>query len=198
MKIKSVIKLCKRNRTAILYNQIDDNGEVIQQYIGDGASVFPLDGLPMLEADNIPALFGIAGKDRSKWTILQQLLPHEISVKDTEANEIMMESTGLVVDFGGVKVGAMKADGKTVWFDTAYTEPIDAMEGMFGIYLRKSKTGTRYIVMKRGLELAGIALPFAGKMLGEKIREVAAALTEAYDAEGDRVIGQLEFEWEEE
>lgn len=198
MKIKSVIKLCKRNRTAILYNQIDDNGEVIQQYIGDGASVFPLDGLPMLEADNIPALFGIAGKDRSKWTILQQLLPHEISVKDTEVNEIMMESTGLVVDIGGVKVGAMKADGRAVWFDTAYAEPIDVMEGMFGIYLRKSKTGTRYIVMKRGLELAGIALPFAGKVLGEKIREVAAALTEAYDAEGDRVIGQLEFEREEE
>lgn len=85
MKIKSVIKLCKRNRTAILYNQIDDNGEVVRQYIGDGASVFPLDGLP-----------------------------------------------------------------------------------------------------------------FAGKMLGEKIREVAATLTEPYEAEGDRVIGQLEFEKEDE
>ena len=198
MKIKSVIKLCKRNRTAILYTQADKNGEVKQQYIGDGASIYPLDGMPMLEADNIPAMFGIPKKDISKWTISHRRLPDAFNMKDHDRNEIQMIPTGLSVCVGKVIVEGLNADGRAIWLDGAYMEPIENDEGMLALCLRENEAGTQYVAIKRGLVRAGIAMPYAGGWVSGKIREMAKLLGATdYDAVNG-LHGQLGFEEEEE
>lgn len=198
MKIKSMIKLCKRTRTAILYTQADKNGEVKQQYIGDGASIYPLDGLPMLEAENIPAMFGISKKDISKWTISHRRLPDAFNMKDHDRNEIQMIPTGLSVCVGKVIVEGLNADGRAIWLDGAYMEPIENDEGMLALCLRENEAGTQYVAIKRGFVLAGIALPYAGGWVSEKVKEMAKLLGNVGFDSPEVFTGQLGFEEEEE
>ena len=175
MKMKSGIKLCNRKKTAIIYDQVNGNGEIVQQYIGDGSSLYPMSGMPMLDVVNIPTLFGIKRKDIDQWDIERDVIPEEYSVKDVELGEVVAGFTGLTVDAAGTKVMAIQAEGRFFWIDAAYIEPVEA-DQMF-LFLRRSKSGGRYIAIKQGLELGGIVTAYPqSSWVEDTIRKVVSLM----------------------
>lgn len=58
MKLKKVLSICKTNGLYYLYDRIDRSGE-ITQWLGDGYTIYPLDGLPILDEESFCAVFDI-------------------------------------------------------------------------------------------------------------------------------------------
>lgn len=53
MKIKSIAAICKKNKYVVLFDKYSENGETVLQYIGDGAAVYPVVGLPPLDKESV-------------------------------------------------------------------------------------------------------------------------------------------------
>lgn len=193
MRMKAISKLCRRSKRAVLYNQADGSGEIVRQYIGDDASIYPLDGLPLLDTENIPVLLGIEKKDKEKWIIRQQMIPEGISLKDYEPGEIQLEYCGITIDCGK-KVTAMRAGQGVVWMDEAYLDPVEAENGMLMLFFRSTGSGSRYIVVKRGLELAGLVFPYMAKEFEERILKLAECLKYCPGTEESLAFGQMELD----
>ena len=56
MKIKSIAAICKKNKNIAIFERYSDDGDILTQYIGDGSAVYPVIGLPPLDAISIHAL----------------------------------------------------------------------------------------------------------------------------------------------
>ena len=68
MKLKKVAALCSANRAFILFDENRKGGE-IRQWLGDGYSIYLLSGLPLLDENNVCAMFDIPEKKRKReWT----------------------------------------------------------------------------------------------------------------------------------
>lgn len=50
MKIKSIAAICKKNKNIAIFERYSDDGDILTQYIGDGSAVYPVIGLPPLNA----------------------------------------------------------------------------------------------------------------------------------------------------
>lgn len=53
MKIKTLAALCKKAGVFYLYDRITDDGEVAEQWLGNGGAVYPLHGLPYMQENNL-------------------------------------------------------------------------------------------------------------------------------------------------
>ena len=62
MKLKKVAALCARQGAFYLLDEVDGDGELMRQWLGDGRSAYPLSGLPVLDEANLCAMFDIPEK----------------------------------------------------------------------------------------------------------------------------------------
>lgn len=53
MKIKSIAAICKKNKNIAIFERYSDDGDILTQYIGDGSAVYPVIGLPPLDAESL-------------------------------------------------------------------------------------------------------------------------------------------------
>lgn len=47
MKLKKVAALCAKQGAFYLFDELEEGGEFIRQWLGDGRSAYPLSGLPV-------------------------------------------------------------------------------------------------------------------------------------------------------
>lgn len=65
MKIKSIAAICKKNKNIAIFERYSDDGDMLTQYIGDGSAVYPVIGLPPLDAESLLTIFDVPEKDRA-------------------------------------------------------------------------------------------------------------------------------------
>lgn len=82
MKIKSIAAICKKNKNIAIFERYSDDGDILTQYIGDGSAVYPVIGLPPLDAESLLTIFDVPEKDRDNYFLHEgrqglpaQLLP---------------------------------------------------------------------------------------------------------------------------
>ena len=88
MKIKSIAAICKKSKVIYLYTKREEYS--VMQYIGDGSTAYPLDGVPELDAQSIMTIFDIPEKQRDDWFIKEQDLPEGINFGDMDFSEKLM------------------------------------------------------------------------------------------------------------
>ena len=66
MRIKKVGAICNAGGYYYLLDERDATGEIVGQWLGDGKSAYPLVGLPVMDLENICAMFDITEKKRDK------------------------------------------------------------------------------------------------------------------------------------
>lgn len=66
MKLKKVAALCAKIGAFYLFDEMEEGGELIRQWLGDGRSIYPLSGLPVLDESNLCAMFDIPEKKQKK------------------------------------------------------------------------------------------------------------------------------------
>lgn len=101
MKIKSIAAICKKNKNIAIFERYSDDGDILTQYIGDGSAVYPVIGLPPLDAESLLTIFDVPEKDRDNYFVKTLGVPAGISFEDTDETERHVEREGISIIYSG-------------------------------------------------------------------------------------------------
>lgn len=196
MKLKAVEKLCKKRGVVYLFDEVADEEEGAQlarQWMGDGAAVYPLDGVPYLDEGGVYAIFDVNDKQKDKLRVShQEALPEGVCFDDVCPGEVALEIVNLKLSLGGVELILLKdAEGHLTTVDAEYKKPFDNWKDC-ELYRRVSRQGTAYVAVKGGCLLRGLIWPYMAvdegfvEVLGE-IYNAAAVSLEAKREEAEQM-----------
>ncbi len=66
MKLKKVAAICAKQGAFHLFDEMEKGGVFIRQWLGDGRSAYPLSGLPVLDEENLCAMFDIPERKQKR------------------------------------------------------------------------------------------------------------------------------------
>lgn len=174
MKLKKVAALCSRQGAFYLYDKISEGGE-IRQWLGDGWAIYPLSGLPILDDENLCAMFDITEAKRRKCSFRREAMPATISVEDWEQGERALDDDWPTVEHNGYVVKPLSTREGIVFIQNAYLSPLEDMADYLQLYERRGTSEHPYIVAKNGMEIAAVIMPVDAIELGfvEKLEALA-------------------------
>lgn len=182
MKIKNIAAICKKNKSVVLFERYDSNGEVALQYIGDGGAVYPVVGLPTLDKESVLTIFDIPEKQREDWYVRSTGIPEGISLDDVDETEKPVEREAISIVYSGKTLKPLRTRRGLVFIESRYLSPVSDVLDVLELYERITPSGTPYIVAKAGFLLQAVIMPydvinqqFVGK-LEELTRQCAISL----------------------
>ena len=143
MKIKSIAAICKKSKVIYMYTKREEYS--VMQYIGDGSTAYPLDGVPELDAQSIMTIFDITEKQRGDWFIKEQDLPEEINFGDTDFSEKLMEQEKIQLVQSGKVLKALRSSQGVILIDSKYLAPVMDTSEVMEFYERVTPSGQRYV-----------------------------------------------------
>ena len=157
MKLKKVGAICNAGGCYYLINQTDADGEIVYQWLGDGRSAYPLVGLPVLDVENICAMFAITEKKREKLIMRQMDAPDTMNWEDTDPLERQIGDPKLCVRYDGRDLLPLETTAGITFIQEKYLLPLDGLEYM-RLYERRGTDGGLYIVAKIGMILQAVIM----------------------------------------
>lgn len=158
MKINKIAGICKKSKTAILFEK-SESGIVHQQFISDGNAIYPISGLPYLQQENIYTIFDVPEKDKEKWYFKQTPLPSNINMDDTDDTERAIEAEDVSIYRHGNALKALSTSAGIVFIKCAYIAPIADVMDVLEYYERTTEDGGLYIAVKAGFLLQAVISP---------------------------------------
>lgn len=158
MKLKKVGAICNAGGRYYLINQTDADGENVYQWLGDGRSAYPLVGLPVMDVENICAMFDITEKKREKLIMRQMDAPDTMNWEDTDPLERQIGDPKLCVRYDGRDLLPLETTAGITFIQEKYLLPLDGLEYM-RLYERRGTDGGLYIVAKIGMILQAVIMP---------------------------------------
>ena len=158
MKLKKVAALCGQLGMFILYDKVDENGEVSCQWLGDGYAAYPIAGMPYMGEENLCAMFDIPEKKREKLIFRHDNAPGNINWEDADLLERSLGSPKLCVRWEGRELLPLRTSAGITFIQEKYLAPLDNLDYMC-LYERKSKGGEPYIVAKIGMMIQAVIMP---------------------------------------
>jgi len=183
MKLKQIASLCKDSGRIILYDRTDGDG-VISQWIGDGCSCYPLEGLPYMEMDHIVNIFELTEKQQEKMLLRHEKTPPNLNLSDTDPSEIHTEQGIFTVNYGGYTIAVLRTSSGMYYVQQKYILPL--ILDLQGVEIYKRTDGHMdYFAVKFGLMLVGIVLPYVG-FLDDHFAESMESIAHDIRAKVDR------------
>ena len=154
MKLQKIKRICNEAMTYHLYNLPDG-----QQWIGNGAAAYPVEGITMTAAA-IPAVFDIPQKK------LEETVIREGDMKDarfclvpTDDDEALKE-LGDILYLGGI-YKMLLGQGGIICINTDYLKAVETKDSMMRFFARKSerKDGTPLIAVFTDLFVSALIMP---------------------------------------
>lgn len=158
MRIKKVGAICNAGGCYYLMDERDAAGEVVGQWLGDGKSAYPLVGLPVMDLENICAMFDITEKKREKLVMRRADVPDSMNWEDTAPLERQLDDPKLCVRYDGRDLLPLETTAGVTFIQEKYLLPLDGLEYM-RLYERQSTSGGLYIVAKIGMILQAVIMP---------------------------------------
>ena len=158
MRIKKVGAICNAGGCYYLMDERDAAGEVVGQWLGDGKSAYPLVGLPVMDLENICAMFDITEKKRDKLVMRRADVPGSMNWEDTVPLERQLDDPKLCVRYDGRDLLPLETTAGVTFIQEKYLLPLDGLEYM-RLYERQSTSGGLYIVAKIGMILQAVIMP---------------------------------------
>lgn len=176
MKLKDIAAICRRKKRVVLYQRED----CIEQYIGDGSSIYLLEGLPRLTVDSVLKIFDVAEKERGKWVAVERPMPESICVADCCAERATNIGRYPDLEYGGYQLVPLKVSDGIVMLQKEYLNPLG--KSMYlQFFERRTESGTLYIAVKDGLELKAILFPvFLMSEFYDIMKELAEGASNRY------------------
>lgn len=163
MKFKVIGNICKKKKTAIIFNRVTVNSagmEVCQQYISDGSAIYPVIGLPYINEETLLTMWDIPEKQRDSWTVRTLPVPDCIDFRDTIAADSQVRETDFVLYQNQSKLRAIATSRGIVFIDLGYLAPLVDSFDVMQMYERINDAGQLYIVVTAGLWLQAIIFPY--------------------------------------
>lgn len=158
-----------------MFDQTDEEGEIVRQWLGTGAAVYPIDGLPHIGGENICAMFDIPEKKREKLIIRHDNTPDNINWEDSDPQERQLDDPKLCIRYEGREFLPLRTSRGITFIREKYLAPLESLEYM-QLYERKSADGALYIVAKVGMIIQAVIMPT--DIIREKFVEKMDELTE--------------------
>lgn len=158
MKLKKVGAICNEDGRYYLMDQKDDDGEIVSQWLGDGKSAYPLAGLPVMDTENICAMFDITSKKREKLVMREMDAPGTMNWEDTDQLERQLDEPKLCVRYDGMDLLPLETSAGITFIQEKYLLPLENLDYM-RIYERRGTDGGLYIVAKIGMILQAVIMP---------------------------------------
>ena len=188
MKLKKVAALCAKLGTFRLFDEVGEDGEFIRQWLGDGRAAYPLSGLPVLDEENLCAMFDITEKKQKKCFFTRKPMPESLDVEDYARGERTIYDEWPTVEHNGYVVKPLSTNDDMLFIQTAYLSPLEDMADYLRFYERVDTTGQKYIVAKNGMEIAAVIMPLDTIKLGfvEKLEALAHKCRVAVERQEER------------
>ena len=159
MKLKKVGAICSAGGCYCLMDERDADGEVVGQWMGDGRSAYPLVGLPVMDLENICAMFDITEKKREKLVMRRADVPDSMNWEDAAPLERQLDDPKLCVRYNGMDLLPLETSAGVTFIQEKYLLPLDGLEYM-RLYERRGRNGDlRYIVAKIGMIIQAVIMP---------------------------------------
>jgi len=190
MKLKTLANLCKRRGSFRLYDRVDENGEVLGQWLGTGGAVYPLVGLPYLTEDHLVTMFDITEKQRENLFIGHDKTPPHINFSHADEKEYIIDPEKFTLGYDNHIVKPLITRRGLALVDCDWLTPLSDVEDNLELYAREDPSGQIYFAAKLGLMVVGIIMPMkhVEARIAHAVEDVAglmrAALVEAERREG--------------
>lgn len=161
MKLKKVAALCNSAAAYRLYDQVDKNGVLETQWLGDGSAAYPLHGLPYMNEDSLYRMFDVPEKKQDKVYFDHGPLPEVLCVDDFCAGEQLAEDMGVSISYGGTVLVPLSYPGGILYIQSRYLGPLEDQSDLLQLYIRRTESGARYVAAKTGMLLVGIIFPYS-------------------------------------
>ena len=159
MKLKKVEAICNAGGRYYLMDQRNAAGEIAGQWLGDGRSAYPLVGLPVMDLENICAMFDITEKKREKLVMRRADVPDSMDWEDAAPLERQLGDPKLCVRYDGMDLLPLETTAGVTFIQGKYLLPLDGLEYM-RLYERRGRNGDlRYIVAKIGMIIQAVIMP---------------------------------------
>lgn len=153
MKLKQIESILKSKKYIVLY----EAGE--GQWIGDGASLYPIYGMPYLTKENILVMWDVPEDKRNAWNFRDGEGLDPDMFEDTTDTEQLVERGMSVISICGAAAEPLKTKQGILFVNQKYLRPFDDLENGYDLYARLDRTGTPYIAVKQGYALVGLIMP---------------------------------------
>ena len=187
MKLKKVAALCSANKAFFLFDENREGGE-IRQWLGDGYSIYLLSGLPLLDENNVCAMFDIPEKKRKKCRSKRQPVSEVYSLVDWERGERALNDNWPTVEYDGRIVKPLSTNDGMTFIQDKYLAPLEDIADYLRLFERVDTEGNKYIVAKNGMEIAAIIMPFDIINAGfvEELENLAYRCRQSLEAQKER------------
>lgn len=187
MKLKKVAALCSANKAFFLFDENREGGE-IRQWLGDGYSIYLLSGLPLLDENNVCAMFDIPEKKRKKCRSKRQPVSEVYSLEDWAQGERALNDNWPTVEYDGRIVKPLSTNDGMTFIQDKYLGPLEDIADYLRLFERVDTEGNKYIVAKNGMEIATIIMPFDIINAGfvEELENLAYRCRQSLEAQKER------------
>ena len=152
MKIKQIEAILKASKTIIIMETPSC------QWLSDGSAFYPIYNLPELTEENIFAMFDIPAEKQEKFYFFRQAIPPHLSFVDNHPTDQPLERDIYSINDGRCQLEILITSTGILFLPERYLKPFSDED--FTLYERTNSQGFTYIVVKRGLEIIGVIMPY--------------------------------------
>lgn len=167
MIFKNLTALCRAHKRVILYGDPEE-----LQWVGDGMALYPLHGMPGMEAEDLQAVFDVPDKDEGKYLIEHNdWLPEIFCYEDlAPRGETQLRPEAWIFKRYDTLLVPVQTSRGLRFYNPDYLKPLKDLQNTLEIYERRATNGSMYFAVKSGMLLQAILLPLTpeyGKLLDE-------------------------------
>ena len=158
MKVKKIGALCRASGACLLYNELGEAGDIRQQWISDGAALWPVSGLPSLREANLSTLFDFTPQQTEKIYIKESELPgylYDVLYNARDGEDELQESP-MRITVNGRTLMALTVGGGVKWLKAEELKP--CWTAQTRLVRRRTEKGD-VVAALDGLFLSGIVFP---------------------------------------
>lgn len=180
-KINKIKALAVQRKRATLLDEVDKKSRVKRQWISVGTAMYPILGMPIISAENLPTLLQLSDSQTEAMKISEEPLTADLDMGDFRDGPEIVHEEGLSIILHGRETLIIRTQSGVLLLEAALLSPI--WRSTMLMQVRRTAGGIPYICAYDGLFLAGILYPFSPRAL--QAGDVAALACVAFAAQED-------------
>lgn len=154
MKLKTIASIFRKNKNITIFTTEDG-----EQWIGNGAVMYSMSGLPYMTPEIILRIFDVPPDKHNTWICNESEMPKVVNYSDSTNNESEAEPLKINIEWFGTNYWLFP-DGRRIYsINEDYIKPLLDESDYLTYYKRETINGGFVLACKTGLILKAIICP---------------------------------------